>query len=127
MDTLQQKVIKALNSHGWKSPFEGSWMNSVCKLVESCAGERHATVYCYRCSEAGSFSLRADYQSEGQNVLGALWLPVPADTDDACMAAMVASFIEAAENKIAESFGVRILSVLRESGVEEAASLALAL
>lgn len=102
-------IKAALADHGWSAIEDMSTNCLAKKEFEILDGiEKEALVWFSEFKAESSLMVTAEYQSEGNNVLGATGFIVQANETEEAIKSMVSDFVRDAEFKIDESYGRRL-------------------
>lgn len=114
MDTykLKIKVAEAFTRYGWKPCDEISlrmFSGISKKAFDTAVGTKESVIYLEPSSEGG-MNLKADYRSEGNNVLSSLVENIPHDVEDAELSKIVAKFNASISDAVSKTYAARLLA-----------------
>jgi hypothetical protein len=108
---IQQVALQALATRGWVGHLAGR-EDSAVKMFDTSVGPKNVSVLVHERKgdrEVGpSLGLLGQYDSEGHNVLSAIWFGVPMTADDDAVHGAVGAWVKTAEAHIDESYARRL-------------------
>lgn len=107
LDHQHHQIAEFLGQRGWTIP---AGPNIASKSFDTAVGARTAHVWLSpRADDAGNRALRAEYLSEGRNVLACYSEVFPAAADSDFVARIAARFVGNVETAVRESYAARLL------------------
>lgn len=100
-------VHRLVNVFGWKP--DRLLDNLVSKAIKTAAGGRSAGLWVAYSQESKSFWMHGEYWSEGNNALSTCFAIIPETASEAEVSEKVDEFIKSVEDRINNTFAVRLL------------------